>query len=69
MCKSFAFLFALSWVGWWLTPDQEGWRSFRNEEFTKAAGEFANPMWRQMEKAATHLICILTLRLVCWPVP
>lgn len=46
MFKSFVFLFALSWVGWWLTPDQKGWRSFRNEEYTKAAGEFENPMWR-----------------------
>ena len=46
MLKSFVYLFALSWVGWWLTPDQQGWRSFRKEKYAVAADEFANPMWR-----------------------
>lgn len=33
-------------LGWWLTPDQQGQRLFRQERFAEAADRFENPEWR-----------------------
>jgi len=31
---------------WWLTPDQQGERSFSDGEYAKAAEQFYDPMWQ-----------------------
>jgi Ca-activated chloride channel family protein len=37
------------WAGWWKTPDQEAYQSFKHQEYSKAHAQFQNPEW----KAAT----------------
>lgn len=31
---------------WFFTPDQQGWRLYRDKRFAEAADAFADPMWR-----------------------
>jgi Ca-activated chloride channel family protein len=31
---------------WFLTPDQQGWRAYQNNDFIRAAELFQDPMWR-----------------------
>ncbi len=38
-------LLAISWSGWWFTPDQQGWRYFQRNQFEDAATTFHDPMW------------------------
>ncbi|MEW4489885.1 tetratricopeptide repeat protein [Thalassoglobus sp. JC818] len=40
------FVFAFSWIGFWLTPDQQGQRLFNHEKFADAAVTFRDPMRR-----------------------
>ncbi len=55
-----AIFAAMSWVGLWFTPDQEGQRLYRDEDFTAAAEAFTDPLWKgtawyragEFEKAA-----------------
>ncbi|MEX1042297.1 MAG: tetratricopeptide repeat protein [Pirellulaceae bacterium] len=39
-------LLALTWIGLWLTPDQQGQRFFQQGEFPEAAHAFEDPLWR-----------------------
>ena len=49
-----------AWTGLWLTPDQQGQRWFRREDYAAAAETFRDPMWQgaawyragEFEKAA-----------------
>lgn len=53
-------MIAVSWTGLWLTPDQQGQRHFRHEEYAEAAEQFTDPLWQgtawyragEFEKAA-----------------
>lgn len=36
----------LSWIGLWLTPDQQGRRAFERGDFRSAAERFQDPMWK-----------------------
>ncbi|TWT43522.1 Tetratricopeptide repeat protein [Thalassoglobus neptunius] len=40
------FVVAFSWLGLWLTPDQQGQRLFNREDFAEAAVTFRDPMRR-----------------------
>ncbi len=42
--KTASIIFAATWVGLWLTPDQQGQRLFKQEKFTAAAEVFQDPM-------------------------
>jgi Ca-activated chloride channel family protein len=33
-------------ANWWFTPDQQGMRLYRHDEFAEAARRFIDPMWR-----------------------
>ena len=44
--RTAGFLLALSWMGLWLTPDQQGRRLMERESFAEAAETFHDPMWR-----------------------
>lgn len=39
---------AISWVGLWLTPDQQGQRLFSEGEYEAAAEAFEDPLWKGM---------------------
>lgn len=39
-------VFAVTWIGLWLTPDQQGQRLFLRGEYQQAANAFDDPMWR-----------------------
>lgn len=45
--KTLALIAAL-WSGLWLTPDQQGARLYRQQEFAAAAAVFHDPLWRGM---------------------
>lgn len=57
--KTFAFIAAI-WASLWFTPDQQGQRDFKRDEFAAAAQSFRDPMWQgvawyragEFEKAA-----------------
>ncbi len=36
----------MTWIGLWLTPDQQGQRDFVRGEFAAAATQFQDPMWQ-----------------------
>lgn len=42
--KNAGWLFALTWIGLWLTPDQQGQRLMQQEQFVEAAAAFEDPM-------------------------
>jgi Ca-activated chloride channel family protein len=44
--KVLLFIAAATWAGLWFTPDQQGQRHFKNEEFLEAAEAFYDPMWK-----------------------
>lgn len=44
--KLLGIIIALSWIGMWLTPDQQGQRLMRQERYSDAAQTFDNPLWR-----------------------
>ncbi|QDV19579.1 Tetratricopeptide repeat protein [Gimesia panareensis] len=46
MRVSLVLIVALSWTGWWLTPDQRGQRLFRDKQYQRAAEMFVNPEWQ-----------------------
>ena len=46
MRVSLLLIVALSWTGWWLTPDQRGQRLFRDKQYQQAAEAFTNPEWQ-----------------------
>ena len=58
--KTLALIGSLTWLGLWLTPDQQGGRLFRQGKFREAAAAFRDPMWQgtawyragEFEKAA-----------------
>ncbi len=58
--KAILTLLAVTWIGLWLTPDQQGQREFRRGEYAQAAQTFQSPQWRgtswyragEFEKAA-----------------
>ncbi|QGQ24544.1 tetratricopeptide repeat protein [Gimesia benthica] len=60
MRVSLVLIVALSWTGWWLTPDQRGQRLFRDKQYRQAAEVFTDPDWQgaawyragEFEKAA-----------------
>lgn len=60
MRVSLILIVALSWTGWWLTPDQQGQRLFRDKQYQQAAEVFTDPEWQgaawyragEFEKAA-----------------
>jgi hypothetical protein len=39
-------LLGFTWIGLWLTPDQQGQRLFDRAEFRDAAETFRDPMWQ-----------------------
>lgn len=41
-----ALIAAISWVGLWFTPDQQGQRLFLQGEFASAAATFHDPLWQ-----------------------
>ncbi|MCR9293684.1 MAG: tetratricopeptide repeat protein [bacterium] len=43
--RAVVVLLAVSWIGWWLTPEQQGMRYFRREQFVAAAESFQDPLW------------------------
>lgn len=46
MRVSLVLIVALSWTGWWLTPDQRGQRLFRDKQYRQAAETFTDPEWQ-----------------------
>lgn len=46
MRVSLVLIVALSWTGWWLTPDQRGQRLFRDKQYRQAAEAFTDPEWQ-----------------------
>jgi Ca-activated chloride channel family protein len=58
--KTITLIAAITWIGLWFTPDQQGQRHFKRGEFTAAAQSFRDPMWQgaawyragEFEKAA-----------------
>ena len=44
--KSLVLVAAITWTGFWLTPDQQGWRHFRRGEYAEAAKVFRDPLWQ-----------------------
>ena len=42
--KILCLLIAVSWIGLWFTPDQQGQRLFEREKFDKAAEAFIDPL-------------------------
>lgn len=66
--KRFGLLFAVTWIGLWLTSDQQGQRHFKRGEFAEAAAAFQDPMWRgtswyragEFEKAAQEFARLAT---------
>lgn len=44
MIRSLSALLALSWIGLWFTPDQQGQKLMQREAFTEAAKTFEDPM-------------------------
>ena len=42
--KPLVFVAAITWIGLWLTPDQQGWRHFRRGEYVEAAKTFRDPL-------------------------
>ena len=37
---------AEGWVDWFLTPDQQGMRAYRDKQYARAAELFVDPMWK-----------------------
>lgn len=46
MRKVTLMLLAATGAGWWLTADQQGWRYYREGEYSQAAQAFEDPMWQ-----------------------
>jgi Ca-activated chloride channel family protein len=44
--KTITLIAAITWIGLWFTPDQQGQRHFKRGEFTAAAQSFRDPMWQ-----------------------
>ena len=46
--KPIAWILAVSWAGFWFTPDQQGRRHFERGELLEAAEDFEDPLWQGM---------------------
>lgn len=44
--KPLVAILAVSWAGFWFTPDQQGRRLFYRGEYAEAAKAFHDPMWQ-----------------------
>lgn len=44
--KCIGLIIALSWIGLWWTPDQQGQHLMQQKRFADAAEAFTDPMWR-----------------------
>jgi Ca-activated chloride channel homolog len=44
--KPLVTILAVSWAGFWFTPDQQGRRLFYRGEYAEAAKAFHDPMWQ-----------------------
>ena len=44
--KALPLILAVTWIGFWLTPDQQGTRLMKKGEFAAAAEVFRDPLWQ-----------------------